>query len=164
MRKLVLARVMALVVAAGAVGVVSVAPATTALAATCRTIGMSYEDEGNPDFGGGGILARTENDPVDGPFSDVAKSAPNQEIDVVLGGNGLVPGSKPRWEVFSSNGQDIGTLTGHTTHSNCVSDEVTYPLFGGPGDQYLIKATYVGGNDHTQITNQNLVRVTFLSS
>jgi len=158
MIRFVLVRVLTLVLAMGTAGAVAFAPAQPALAATCRTAAMVYEDESNI---GQGLLVKTETDPVNGPFYALGASASDGVRFVTLGGNGLRPGTRPTWDVYSSNGQFIGTLDGHTAGSNCVSNELSYQIFGSAFDVYVIKANYVTGNSNKQISQQNHFTVRF---
>lgn len=78
-----------------------------------------------------------------------------------MGGNGLKPGSRPTWDVYSRNDQYVGTLSGHQVGGNCVASEIEYSLWGSPGDIYKVKANYDAGNSGAVIRSQNFFYVTY---
>jgi hypothetical protein len=138
-------------------GVTSVATSNPALAATCAT--AASVSTGRGDF-------RFETQPLNSPYFQYQAVFRIVDPDPLkanfkLGGNGLKPGSRPTWDVYSSSDQLIGTLSGHLTGSNCVAPEITYPLLGRHGDVYKIKANYDAGNSGAQIRSQNFFVVTF---
>lgn len=156
------ARRLALVLAVGASGVASAAVAQPAQAATCVTAGSVSVGAS----AGGDINRRFETEPLNSPY--FARPGVFRIVDpeplkysVRLGGNGLKPGSRPTWDVYTGNDQFIGTLSGHQVGGNCVADEVTYSLLGYVGDVYKVKANYDAGNSGATIRSQNFFFVTY---
>lgn len=149
MYKRVLIRLVTLMLAIGAAGLVSVAVAQPALAA-CNYSGHVY-------FVGSGVHLRWETDPVDGQF-DVVRSGSTGFFD--LGGNGLSPGTTPTWDIYDGGtGAYVRTFVGSKTGSNCVSNQRTFSVTLGSGGFLLFRSNYVAGNSGRSVSQQNLVSV-----
>ncbi len=159
MKRSIVTRLVAYAATAGIVAAVPFVSAAPALAANCTaTTAVVYETST------GSSLVNTQNDPVNAGYYVIYVDVPSNggSYNVRLGGNGLEPQEYPFWGVFSANsGQFIGNLFGNKTGNNCVSNEKSYPLFGSPGDVYLLKANYFFGTDPGKINDQEHVAVAF---
>jgi hypothetical protein len=161
MNTLVLARLLTVATAMGAMGTVSVAAAEPDTV-SCVTEAQVYASSPPAP----GIIIRTEvNDINNNPgaiYVDVPTGGGAYPVYVKLGGNGLKSGSTPTWDVYTVFGESyLYTNTGNKTAGNCVANEKTFTFRGAEGDSVLVKANYDGGNTGTSIRNQRHFLVLF---
>ncbi|MEV6969029.1 hypothetical protein AB0M47_28325 [Hamadaea sp. NPDC051192] len=151
-RRLV-ARVAALIMGltAATVGLVAAPPA--AYAASCQTDAHVY-------FIYGGLYVKWESDAVDGGTYDFHLYY-NYTYSFQLGGNGIEPGTTPRWEAYRPDNSFVGSNESTTASGNCVSNQKYFSVSAGPGEVYTYKASYVKGSHDGEVQGQAHFRLIF---
>lgn len=151
-----IARLMVLVMTMGSIFGFAAQPASAA--AVCATEGLVFASAGQNQ-----VIVKRETDPVNANPPTIVVDVPNNggTYTFFSGGNGLKPNTNPWWDVYDSNGY-IHRVDGTPTGTTCVSAQKTHTLTGKPGNYFLAKANYDGGNSGKQVRNQNHFWVLFV--
>lgn len=143
-------RVLTWVLTLCAVGVVPVAASQPAVAAACPAPALVYADAGFQ------TVIKTENDPINGKPVPIATDAPTGVLNVTLGGEGLLPGTSPSWDIVNpATGAYLGTVIAPAAGTDCASAKRNYPIRGAEGDTFLFKASYMSGSSGARIGGQS---------